>query len=315
MSIRALPLAGLLTLLAAAAPADVPRVAADIPPVRSLVARVMAGLGEPDSIIRAGASPHGYALRPSEAGALQAADAVIWVGPALTPWLADTVATLAPDALSLELLDAPGTDPLPVRNSARFAPHDHGDHHDHENHAADHGESSGPDDTDPHAWLDPETGKAWLDAIAAALSEIDPANAETYAANAAEGRAEIDAGATRAAEILAPVADLNFVVFHDAYRYFERGFGLSAAGAIALSDASDPSPARIAEIRDTVRELDVTCVLAEPQFDPGLVETVAEGAGIRTAVIDPLGAGIAPGPDLYPRLLVEVAREIAACGG
>lgn len=320
MSIRALALAALpALLLAASAAAGVPRVAADIPPVHSLVARVMAGLGTPELIVQPGATPHGQSLRPSQARALQAAEAVFWVGPALTPWLAEPVASLAADARAVPLLEAPGTRPLPFRDGATFAGHGHGeaagrdgDHAGDPAPAAPGGAAAG---TDPHAWLDPETGKAWLDAIAATLSGIDPANAEAYAANAAQGRAEIDAAAASAAGILAPARDLRFVVFHDAYRYFERRFGLSAAGAIALSDASDPSPARIAEIRDAVRDLGVTCILAEPQFDPGLVRTVAEGADLGTGIVDPLGAGIAPGPDLYPALIRGVAGEIAACGG
>ena len=328
MSIRLAPGIGFAVLLASgAALADVPQVATDIAPVHSLVARVMEGVGEPSLIVRPGASPHGYAMRPSEARAVQGADAIFWVGPELEPWLEDALASLAPDAETVELLDLPGTQRLEFRTGATFAPHDNGHDHDHggddhdahahddedHQHAHAHDHDHAHDGLDPHAWLDPENGKAWLDAIAATLAELDAENADAYAANADAGKAEIDAAADEAREILAPLSDLRFVVFHDAYQYFETRFGLSAAGAIALSDASDPSPARIEEVRNTVLDLGVTCVLAEPQFNQGLVQTVAEGSEVSSGVIDPMGSLIETGPDFFPTLIRTVAEELAAC--
>lgn len=347
--------------LAPAVRAEVPAVATDIAPVHGLVARVMDGLGTPELVVRPGATPHGYSLRPSEARALDGADAVFWVGPDLAPWLAGSIDTLAADARVLALIDAPGTRLLEFREGVRFEGHDHGaegeahaghgeDAHDdhapsdkgHEDHAHDaHGEDHGDgdhaahdgdhddraggragdgdaahdhDSVDPHAWLDPGNGKAWLDAIAATLSELDPENAGTYAANAAAGRQEIDDAAADVRAALDGAAPPRFVVFHDAYHYFEAAFGLSAAGAISLSDASDPSPARIEEVRTTIAELDVTCVFSEPQFDQGLVDTVLEGTGGSSGVIDPLGAGIETGPGFYPELLRAVGETIAGCG-
>ncbi len=134
-----------------------------------------------------------------------------------------------------------------------------------------------------------------------------------YAANAAAGRSEIDAAADEVAAAVAPLRDAGFVVFHDAYQYFEDRFGLQAAGAITLSDATSPSPARIAEVRDAVAEFGVACVFSEPQFDPGLVAAVVAGSGARTAVIDPLGTEIAPGPEFYPALLRDLAARMASC--
>ena len=341
---RPLSLAFPLALLAPAALAEVPNVAADITPVHGLVARVMDGVGAPDLVIRHGASPHEYALRPSEAAALERADVVFWIGEALTPWLEGSIGTLAGDAHTIALIDVSETIRRPFREGATFDAHDHGeddhgedgheaheneahDEHGHEDHAHDdhghddhgHDEHAHDDDghdhegTDPHAWLDPENAKVWLDVIAAELSEADPANAAAYAANAAAGRSEIDAAASEVAAIVAPLREAGFVVFHDAYQYFESRFDLSAAGAITLSDATSPSPARIAEVRDTVADLGVACVFSEPQFDPGLVAAVVEGSGAKTAVIDPLGTEIAPGPGFYPALLRDLAARMAAC--
>ncbi|EYD72567.1 zinc ABC transporter substrate-binding protein [Limimaricola hongkongensis] len=355
--------------VASGAAAEAPRVATDIAPVHGLVARVMEGLGTPDLIVQPGSSPHDYAMRPSEARALDRADAVFWVGPALEPWLDETIDTLAADALVVELLDAPGLDVLAFREGAVFDDHDHEhgeahadeehaghegeeDHADHEGedhadhaheddhaghedeashdeHAHDDHDDHGHDDhedhadggheghdhdgIDPHAWLDPENGKVWLGLIADELAALDPDNAETYRANAAAGREEIDAATAGARETLNAAGEIGFVVFHDAYHYYETRFGLSAAGAISLSDASDPSPARIEEVRDRVRDLGVACVFSEPQFNQSLVATVTEGTEAKAAVIDPLGFDLEPGPGFYPELIRAIADDIAGC--
>ncbi|MEI4231306.1 zinc ABC transporter substrate-binding protein [Roseovarius sp. D22-M7] len=321
--------------LAGAARAEVPKVATDITPVHSLVARVMQGVGEPALIVAPGATPHGYAMRPSEAAALDDADLVIWIGPELTPWLEDAIGTLAGDAHSLALLDAPETRTLPVRTGATFAAdaHDAGhDDHGHDEHAQEDHDDHGHDDhahhdqghadahdhahdgPDPHAWLDPANARAWLSLIAAELADHDPANAARYTANSKDARAEIASLEDGIADRLAPVGDVPFLVFHDAYQYFEAHFGLTAAGAISLSDASDPSAARIAELRDLAASRAIACILAEPQFDPKLVETVFGGVA-RHGVVDPLATGVTPGPELYPTLMRDMAGSLAQCLG
>ncbi|KAA9009761.1 zinc ABC transporter substrate-binding protein [Histidinibacterium aquaticum] len=311
-------LAGLLASTAALA--EVPSVATDIPPVHSLVARVMGDLGDPGLIVQPGSSPHGYSMRPSEARSVQDAEAIFWIGPELTPWMDEALKTLAPEAEVIELLEVDGTQALEFREGATFADHDHADHED--DHDAEEAggedahegeEDHGHEGIDPHAWLDPENGKVWLDSIATTLGELDPENAATYEANAESGKVEIDAAAAQARELLAPLSDLQFVVFHDAYHYYESRFDLSAAGAIELSDATDPSPARIEDVRDTVRELGVSCVFSEPQFNQSLIGTVTEGTEARRGIIDPLGTEIALGVDFYPELIVKIAEEIASC--
>ncbi|MDF1706717.1 MAG: zinc ABC transporter substrate-binding protein [Paracoccaceae bacterium] len=334
------------SLLSTAALAEVPQVATDIAPVHSLVAQVMGDLGAPALIVRPGASPHGYAMRPSEAQALEQADLVVWIGEGLTPWLEGPVETLGEGAAVLELMSVEGTILHDYREGATFAAHDHGEHeghdhdaakghdhdhdhahdkaeahdhdhdHDHdkaESHAGDH---AGHDHSgaDAHAWLDPANGRVWLGAIAAELSRLDPENAATYAANAAEGQAELTALEAELTKLLAPMAETEFVVFHDAYQYFERRFGLAAAGAISFSDASAPSAGRIAELREAVADLGAACVFAEPQFSSGLVETVF-GDSARVGLLDPLGQDMAPGADLYPQVLRSMAGAFTTCLG
>jgi zinc transport system substrate-binding protein len=305
--------------LAAARPAgaEAPQVATDIPPVNSLVARVMQGVGVPGLVLPSGASPHGYSMRPSDARTLAGADIVIWTGAALTPWLGRAIATLAPGAATVELLDVEGTTLLGFREGATFEHRAHAGEPGAEAPAdADDGHGGhAPAGVDPHAWLDPQNARAWLGAIAAALAEADPGNAETYRRNAAAAGGELDALMAELSAALAPVRQKPFIVFHDAYRYFEDRFGLEAAGAISLGDASAPSPARIAEIRATLSATRAACVFAEPQFATGLIETVVEGTAARAAVLDPLGVTLAPGPGLYPALLRNLASALRDCLG
>ena len=311
MSRKLLTLSLTATLMGGTAYADTPQVAVDIAPVHSLVARVMDGVGMPDLIIQPGASPHEYSLRPSEAAALQNSDLVFWIGPDLTPWLTDTIETLAKDASVTSLLDLDGTVQLDFRESALFEVHDHDDHDDHDGTAAhdkhDHG------DHDPHAWLSPKNAMTWLNVIAGQLSAADPDNAGTYFANAAAGRTEIELLIGEVTATLDRVRGTRFIVFHDAYQYFEMDFNFQASGAISIGDASDPSPARITEIRDRVMQQGIDCVLAEPQFNPKLIATVLDGTDAKTGIVDPLGSDLEPGSSLYPELIRNLSTALASC--
>ena len=295
-----------VTAAMAAAPASAaPSVVADIPPVHSLVARVMEGAGTPGLILPPGASPHGYAMRPSEARALSEADLVFWVGESLTPWLGRSVESLAGDAESVPLFEAEGVEHLDMRSGAAFG---HGEEAG-EGHDRDHDHGT----EDPHAWLDPENAKVWLDAIAAALAGADPENAALYASNAAAGRDELDAMTARIEARIGPVRGRPFVVLHDAFHYFEHRFDIEAAGSLSIGDASAPGPARVAEIRDLIASLGPVCVFAEPQFEGRPIGMIADGADVRTGILDPLGAALEPGPGLYPALIEGLADELAGC--
>ena len=301
-----------LALALAAPAAAAPRVVADIGPIQSIVARVMQGAGgAPGVILPPGASPHGYALRPSEARLLQAADLVVWVGPALTPWLADPISALAPDARILTLQEAPGVATLPVRADGDFSP----DSHEPDAHAP--GAASKHTDAaaarDGHLWLDPQNAAAAARDIATALAALDPAGAAAYTANAAGFAAELADLTTHLTAALAPVRGRPYLVFHDAYRYFEEAFAIPAAGSVELQDGLSPGAARVAALREQVRADGVVCAFAEPEFAPKLLDTVIAGTGIRTGVIDNLGTELPPGPDLYPALLRSIADSLESC--
>ena len=321
MSRKLITISTIMTLMSTSVMADVPNVAADIAPVHSLVSRVMEGVGAPKLVIKSGASPHDYRLRPSEAKALQDADLVFWMGEELTPWMNGALETLASKASITTLLDQEGVTLHDFRESALFEAHDHDedkdhkDHDDHDDHDDDNDHKDHDDHGghDPHAWLSPENAKLWLNIIASKLSVADPQNAASYFMNAAAGQAEIEEMIVEVNVMLKPVQGGKFVVFHDAYQYFENDFDFYASGAISLGDSSDPSPARIQKVQKRIRDEGIQCVLAEPQFNEGLVVTVMEGSEATASVIDPLGAELNTGPNLYTQLIKNMAKTLRDC--
>lgn len=340
MSMRFLLGTGVICAFSAATPsaavAEVPRVVTDIAPVHSLVAQVMAGVGVPDLLIDQATSPHHFALRPSQARALQEADLVVWIGAGLSPALSGAIADLAGAGKEMALLSVPQTDLLPIREDVRFEAHRHDDHddhghddqghddhddHGHDDHGHDDHEDEGHEDhahdgaIDPHAWLDPDNAALWLTAIAEELAAADPDHAQTYRINAENAARQVEQLADQIEADFAATPPPAFIVFHDAYQYFEDAFDISAQGAISLSDASAPSAARLSEIRTIVAEQRVECLFAEPQFDPDILSAVADAAPVSIAVIDPYGGHIPTGVDFYPALLRDLATGISGCKG
>jgi zinc transport system substrate-binding protein len=320
---------------------------------------VTEGITSPELIVRPGASPHGYAMKPSEAQALDSADVVFWVGEALEPWMEKAVTTLASDAVVVELAGIKGVEHLAFREGGVWEGHDHGDdEHDehghdeaghddhghdekaHDDHAHgdeghdDHGhDEAGHDDHghdekahddhghdhggdfDPHLWLSPDNALAWLDVIAETLAERDPEHADAYRKNAETAIAEIQAVSAEVEGLLEPLNETPYVVFHDAYQYFEHRFDLDPLGSIRLGDADQPGPARIIEIKEAISDRGAVCVFAEPQFEPRLIDTVIEGTNVRKGTLDPLGAELEPGADLYPSLIRGLAKSLVECLG
>lgn len=304
-------ISAILTLsLPISAQSAAPFVAVDIAPLHSLVSQVMEGVGKPDLLIPAEASPHSYTLRPSQAKALSEANVVFWMGENLTPWLEKALQNIADSAQKIEMLDLENTVIYDFREGATFEDHEeehtdnqeeHQDEHDH------HGK-------DPHAWLDPQNAKVWLNTIKDTLSNQDPANASAYHRNAATATESLDKLIASTTKAVSDLGELKFVVFHDAYQYFEKRFNISSAAAISLGDAEDPSPARVESVRETVKKLGINCVFTEPQYNPGLVNSVFEGTSISSiAVMDPLGTNIPPGSEHYQSLIEGLVNSLSQC--
>lgn len=302
---RTFLMAGALALGTLPALAEGPAVVASITPVHSLAAAVMEGVGEPFLLVKGASSPHDYILKPSDARALNGAKLVFLVDDrVLENFLAKPLAALAGKAKVMRLAAAPGVRRLGPREGGAWESHDHeDDKHDHHDEA----------ELDPHLWLDPRNAKAMTEAMAAALAEADPARAAAYRDNATKALARLDALDSDLKARLAPAAGKPFVVYHDAYQYFEAAYGLTAAGSVTVSPERKPGAKRLKAIRAKIADLKAACVFAEPQFDPRLAGTLAEGTGARTGILDPLGAALSPGPGLYPQLMENLAEGLTGC--
>lgn len=312
---RAAAFLGTLCLAATAFAQTPPQVVATILPVHAIAAAVMDGIGEPALLLEPGASPHSYSLRPSQAAMLEEADLVLWIGPGFEVFLSGPLETLGVGARQLKLAEVDGVERLGFREGAMFEVHE--DEHAEAQAEAGHAQEEEHDHAhggfDGHVWLSPANARAMALAMAAELGRLDPAHAERYAANAKAFGVALDTTSAEVEALVAPVRGRPFVVFHDAYRYFEHAFDIEAAGAIQVNPELQPGAARIAEIQDRLGELEVACVFTEPQFEPRLVATLIEGTKARTGVLDPLGASLEPGPRAYHELLLDLARNLADC--
>lgn len=300
-------------------------VVVSIKPLHSIVSAVMQGVGEPKLIVQGAGSEHVYSLKPSDAEAIEHAKVIFWAGPSMETFLDKPIDTLGEGAKVVALGDADGLTRLKFREGGPFEAHDHGhEGHDHghddkkHDHAAEaseagHDHDHGHGEYDLHFWLDPQNGKVLAADIAKTLGASDPEHAEQYEKNARDYGEKIDALTREIASELEPVKDKPFIVFHDAYQYFENRFGVKAAGSITVSPEKAPGAARIKEIHDKIKSLGATCVFSEPQFEPKLVKTVIDGTEARTGILDPLGAELKDGPDLYPQLIRNLADSLKTC--
>lgn len=297
-----------------------PRVVVDVAPVQSIVARIMQGAGVPDLMVPPGVSPHDYSLRPSRAAMLQDADVVFEVGPELLPWFGDTVAALAPDATTVVLTGTPGMQLMEFGQDHSDGHDEHGDHGEHHDRHAEHGEEGhdhahAAGSIDPHVWLDPDNAVVIAGIAAEVLAEVDPENADLYAGNFDGFSKDIITLSNEIEKMVEPLHGKGFLVFHDAWGYFEHRFGLESAAWLSAGDGGRPGAGRIARVQELARSGEVSCIFSEPQFDAKLLEAMRDSGRLRTGVLDPVGFDLEPGPELYPVLMRRIAQSLAACLG
>jgi zinc transport system substrate-binding protein len=269
-----------------------PLVVTTIPPIHSLVAGVMEGIGVPHLLLSGAVSPHSYALRPSAAHRLQNARVIFWVGPALEGFLSRSLATLAGKAHVVSLTRAPGITLLPARGR------DHG------------GATNRPD---PHLWLDPGNAQSIVALAADVLADENPQNARAYWRNAARITARLDTLTKRMKARVARGSVAPFFLFHDAFQYLERALGLSAAGFVTVAPDRPPGARHLGDIRAAITGFGAACVFSEPQFEPRLISALVEGTGARIGVLDALGSGLKAGPGLYFQLMESNLRALGDC--
>ena len=322
-----------LFIIFSPAKADI-KVVASIKPIHSLASYLMDGVGKPDLIVDGYASPHGFALKPSHAKMLQNADLIFWVGEGLENFLEKPFKSIVKKAEKIELMETKGLKKLEFRERNIFEEHDGHGHDEHKEHGhkedkhddhkedehKEHGHKEDKHDDhhehahgehDPHIWLDPINAKAILSEMAEHLIEKDPNNASTYKSNLKKAHKALDNLTKKVKSELKK--DFNSIVFHDAYQYFEKRFGVNVLGAFTVNTDVLPGAEQLAKIREIIEHEKVTCVFSEPQFNPDIIKAVAKDMKINTGVIDPLGATLNPGKDLYFDLIRNMYASFKVC--
>ena len=343
-NIKKLPfILSILSFLTIFVPANAEiKVVTSIKPIHSLASYLMDGVAKPDLIVDGYASPHGFALKPTHAKMLQEADLVFWVGEDLENFLEKPLKSIAKKAEKIELMEIKGLTKLKFRERNIFEEHDHGhkedDHDDHAKKEDDHDKKEkehghdehGHDDEhkedghdehgheghahgehDPHIWLDPMNAKVILSEMAEHLIENDSKNEARYKANLKKAHKDLDKLTKKVKSELNK--DFKSIVFHDAYQYFEKRFGINILGAFTVNTDVMPGAEQLTEIREVIEHDKVSCIFSEPQFNPDIIKAVAKDTNIATGVIDPLGATLNPGKDLYFDLIGNMSKSFKGC--
>ena len=335
-NIKKLPLfLSILSFLTIFVPANAEiKVVTSIKPIHSLASYLMDGVAKPDLIVDGYSSPHNFALKPSHAKMLQDADLIFWVGEDLENFLEKPLNSIAKKAEKIELIEIKGLKKLKFRERNVFDEHDHGykedehddhakkedDHDDHDHDKEDHKEDDHDDhgheghahgEYDPHIWLDPMNAKVILNEMAEHLIENDQKNASKYKDNLKKSNKDLDKLIKNVKSELNK--DFKSIVFHDAYQYFEKRFNVNILGAFTVNTDVMPGAEQLAEIREIIEHDKVSCVFSEPQFNPAIINAVAKDMNINTGILDPLGATLNPGKDLYFDLIGNMSKSFKGC--
>ncbi len=278
------------------------RLLTSIKPLQLIAAAVQDGIGQPETLLPPGASPHHYALRPSDVRRVREADLFYWIGPDLEGFLDKPLA--GRDKPSVAVQDLPG---LRLRRfEADGGAHEADLEHDHDHR---------PGSLDAHLWLSPANARVIAARMATDLAAVDPANADRYQANLNAFDERLTRLDERLAGRLKPLAGKSYFVFHEAYDYFEQAYGLRHAGVFSVLGEVQPGARHVAALRERLRDAGPSCVFSEPPLRPRLAETLTAGLPVRLAELDAMGANLAPAADGYERLLEGLADGLGACLG
>ncbi|HDX9008273.1 zinc ABC transporter substrate-binding protein ZnuA [Aeromonas dhakensis] len=300
-------LALITALLAVSLPVRALEVLTTIKPLGFIAAAITDGVSEPKVLLPTGASPHDFSLRPSDIRSINEADLVVWVGPELEGFMAKPLAK-HPHVLTLTRVEG-----MLLFDYSKQAGHgEHADEahegHDHDGHEGHHHEG-----VDPHIWLGPTQALVIAKALSETLSAQDPANAERYRANLLAFKTKVEAKDKVIAEQMKAVNQKGYFVFHEAYGYWERHYGMSSKGHFTVSPERRPGAKTLVEIRKALEEKKASCIYAEPQFSPAVIESVARNTGAKVLLLDEVGEQVPLGPDGYPRFMQQLADAFAEC--
>ena len=280
-----------------------------IKPLHSLVSSVMKGIGEPSLIIEGTNNPHTFVFKPSHAKMIEEADIIFWIGEDLEAFMEKPLDSLAEKAQVISFMELSSIEKLKFREKNIFDDHD-GHEDEHEGHDDDHNDAHAHahGEFDAHIWLDPVNAKKMVLEITHELSDLDPNNKVKYENNANATIKSLDELVDSNKKILSK--DISYVVFHDAYQYFEKRFGVIPAGALTLNPDVLPGAKQIADIQDVINDKGIKCIFSEPQYNPKIIETLGNDMNISTGVMDPLGAYIDAGPSMYSDLINQITNSI-----
>ena len=285
-----------------------------IQPINALVNAVIGNTGGSTSLIPSEVSPHEFKLKPSDVKSLQNGNIIFYISSHLESSITKVFKNLPKNIKIINLMEETGINHLAIRDNEAWERHDH--HDDHDKHAKkdDHHDDHEKED-DVHIWLDPDNAIKIIQKVNKELSLLFPENSQIYNKNATDIINKITELKREIKEELLSIKDKPYIVFHDAYQYFEKVFGLNAVGSIALEDDVATSPKQISYIRNKIIKSNVSCVFQEPQFDSKLVKTVVEGTDAKIGTLDPLGVDIANKKDFYLQLLRNMSKSLKECLG
>ena len=287
------------------------KVVVSIKPFHSLVSTVMQGVSEPALLLNGNNSPHTYSLRPSAAVKLQNADLVFWGGENLEGFLAKPIHSLAAGARVVSFEDTPGLILRPFRSVKEWQELDPESEND-QDHVKKHEIHRLPGN-DPHIWLDPLNAQKITQYLVQILSEFDPENAQTYHSNGKKTILRLSDLNIQLETKMSSVSSKPYIVFHDAYQYFEKRYQLNPIASVTVSSGTSTSVGRLIDIRKKIKIKKVLCIFTEPQFSPKLVQTVISGTAVKKGILDPIGTSISPGPEMYFTLLNNISHSISTC--
>jgi len=287
-------------LLIGSAQAEV-KVLTSIKPLQLIAAAVQDGVAIPEVLLPPGASPHNYALRPSDVRKVQSVDLLYWIGPDMEGFL--------PRVLNGRTLPSVAVQDLPGMKLRRFAE----DSHSHAEEADEHDHDHRPGTLDAHLWLSPVNARVIADKMATDLSAADPANAERYQSNAKAFDARLDALDARLKQRLASVEGKPYFVFHEAFDYFEDAYGLKHTGVFSVAAEVQPGAQHVAAMRKRLQEVGKTCVFSEPPLRPRLAETLVAGLPVKLAELDALGGYTPATAQGYEQVLEKLGNDLAGC--
>ena len=278
-----------------------------IKPLHSLVTGVVGNTAKTHLMVSGNQSPHGFKFKPSQVKLLNNSAVVFYIGDTFETFMEKAFDNIPSNVVKVPVAEKARLKLLPYREGGAWEEDKHEGHdHGHEGH---HDEGGG----DMHVWLDPDNAIKMIKAITRELSKVYPENRDIYKANARSYVQKITALDSELSAALSNSKESPFIVFHDAYQYFEKHYGLNGVGSITFDPHDFPSPKRLKEIRGKLNEMSAACVFSEPQFSDRLVRTVIKGTSAKTALIDPLGSNIKAGPNLYFELLSEMAGSFKRC--